>query len=75
MHKRTRTIYALKTILKSVISEYRMEAQLQQEFDIQASLDHPSIIRSYVKFEDEFHHFILMEYFHGEELLSRLKSP
>lgn len=37
-------------------------------------MDHPNIIKSYAKFEDEFHYFILMEYFHGEELLKRLKS-
>lgn len=65
MHKQTRTIYAVKTMLKSVISEYGMEAQIEQEYRIQARLDHPNIIRSYAKFEDEFHHFILMEYFHG----------
>lgn len=75
MHKQTRTIYAVKTILKSVIAEYRMEAQLQQEYEVQARLDHPNIIKCYAKFEDQFHYFLLMEYFHGEELLKRVKAP
>ena len=61
-HRNTKTnyLYALKKIFKSVIDEYRMEAQLLTELKILTQIDHPNIVKAYEAFTDDFHIFIVM---------------
>ena len=64
-HKATGMIFALKKIFKSVIQEYKMEAQFTLLLKILYALDHPNIVKLYTHFCDDYHIFLLMEYIEG----------
>lgn len=45
-------LFAIKKVFKSVIKEYKMEAQFALELKIMYSLDHPNIVKLYAHFAD-----------------------
>jgi len=67
--------FALKTIKTEELTP-KLRRELQQEIDVQKSLDHPNIVRIYESFEDveKGEVFIIMELCTGGSLVSRLGS-
>ena len=67
--------FALKTVKTEELTP-KLRRELQQEIDVQKSLDHPNIVRVYESFEDleKGEVFIIMELCTGGSLVSRLGS-
>ncbi len=53
VEKKTGCLFAMKTMKKSMVRQYRMQAQLASEVKIQAYLDHPNIAKLYCFFADD----------------------
>jgi calcium-dependent protein kinase len=68
-HKNTSAVRAIKTIDKSKVSDPK---RFQAEVDIQASLDHPNIVKLYEWFTDAKCYYLVMELCTGGELFDRI---
>jgi serine/threonine-protein kinase len=68
---------AVKTLLKSLLSDYKLVQRFYREARAVSKLDHPNIIRTYDFGIDSRTKvpFIVMEYVQGEELADMLKMP
>ena len=53
--------YALKVIPKERITKPKAIEKMKSEIAIQASLNHPNVLRSYAAFEDQTNHYIVTE--------------
>lgn len=70
-HRKTKHMYAMKTIAKKKV--YNPE-RLAQEVEIMRVLEHPNIVKLHETFEDDKYIYIVMELCTGGELLDRLLS-
>lgn len=76
-NEKTNIDYAMK-----VISKQRYEGpkgpksleKLKNEIQIQKSLNHPNIVRSYCSFSDAFNYYIVLEYCPGKTVQDLLRS-
>ncbi|CAJ1347806.1 unnamed protein product [Effrenium voratum] len=64
-------IRSLEEVRKSAVSNLRL---LQEEVKLQASMDHPHIVRLFETFEDENFIDIVMESCHGGDILSLIEK-
>jgi len=70
-HRKTKTLFAMKTIAKKKVYN---PARLAQEVEIMRVLEHPNIVKLHETFEDDKYIYIVMELCTGGELLDRLLS-
>nr|XP_020742585.1 aurora kinase C-like [Odocoileus virginianus texanus] len=74
--KKSHFIVALKVLFKSQIEKEGLEHQLRREIEIQAHLQHHSILRLYNHFHDARRVYLILEYAPRGELYKELqKSP
>ncbi|XP_050228508.1 serine/threonine-protein kinase Aurora-3 [Mercurialis annua] len=71
---KSKYMVALKVIFKEQIEKYNFHHQLKREMEIQASLDHPNVLRLFGWFHDEERIFLILEYAEGGELYKKLKK-
>jgi serine/threonine protein kinase len=62
VHKKTKKIYAIKEIKKSVLDTKKLLEHSLTEVKVMYSLNHPNIIKIYNHFEDEVSIFLVLEY-------------
>lgn len=76
-HRSTGYICALKVMEKEEIIKYNLQKQFRREVEIQTSLNHPNLTKSYGYFHDEKRVYLLMEYLVNGEMykLLRLHGP
>ena len=70
-NKKNNSIWAVKMISKSNMSEHRL-TKIAKEVKIIRDLDHPNIVKIYENFEDDKNLYIVSEFIKGGELLSEL---
>lgn len=61
-------IYAVKVIPKAKLQDEDDQRRLQREIEVLKRLCHVNIVRLFDAFEDELHHYLVMEYCAGGEL-------
>ena len=66
--------YALKVIPKERITKPKALEKMKSEIAIQASLNHPNILRSYAAFEDPVNHYIVTELCPGHSVKDLVKK-
>ena len=64
-------LYAVKSMSKKHLSEKDLK-DLTKEVDIISSLDHPSVIKFYETYHDQFYFHIVTELCRGKDLLGKL---
>lgn len=69
-HKSTGYICALKVMEKEEIIRYNLQRQFRREVEIQMSLNHPNLTKSYGYFHDEKRVYLLMEYLVNGECIN-----
>ena len=67
-HKKTKAVYALKAIDKSVPENIEQKANFNREVEIMYKLNHPNIVKLYGHFEDEKYCYFLMQYIPNKDL-------
>ena len=60
--------YAVKVIPKAKVTDPDDQRRLQREIDVMKRLCHVNIVRLHDAFEDELHHYLVMEHCAGGEL-------
>lgn len=66
--------YAMKVVPKERISKPKAIEKMKSEIAIQASLNHPNILRSYAAFEDATNHYIVTELCPGHSVRDLVKK-
>lgn len=66
--------YAMKVINKEKYTKPKSIEKLKSEISIQASLNHPHILRSYAHYEDYRYHYILLELAPGNSVRDLVRS-
>ena len=74
IHIKTKSIYALKKISKSLLESHMMIDQFILEFKIQSYLSHKNIVQVYGMFSDKHFLYLIMEYLPDGTLYSLLKK-
>lgn len=74
VHKKLRTLYALKTVSRNKIAFYDIAQNLKHERKVLLSIDHTLIMKLVKTFKDDSRISFLMEYIQGKDLQSVLKS-
>ena len=67
-HKKTKAIYAIKTIDKSLPENLEQKANFNREIEIMYKLNHPNIVKLYGHFEDEQYCYFIMQYIPNKDL-------
>ena len=67
-HKKTKAIYAIKAIDKSVPENLEQKANFNREIEIMYKLNHPNIVKLYGHFEDEQYCYFIMQYIPNKDL-------
>jgi hypothetical protein len=62
MHRKTRSLFALKKIPKAMVRSHLMVEQLALEIRLQSCLNHKNVLGMYGFFDDATHLFIVLEY-------------
>jgi serine/threonine protein kinase len=62
LDRKTKSLYALKKVQKSVIKSHWMIDQFILEVKLQAYLNHPNILSLFTTFDDTDNVYILLEY-------------
>ena len=73
-HKKTKAIYALKAIDKSVPENIEQKANFNREVEIMYKLNHPNIVRLYGHFEDEKYCYLIMQYIPNKDLFELIPT-
>lgn len=66
--------YALKVINKERYTKPKNLEKLKSEISIQASLNHPNVLRSFGNYEDSKHYYILLELAPGKSVRDLVRS-
>lgn len=66
--------YAMKVVSKERITKPKAIEKMKSEIAIQASLNHPNIVRSYAAFEDASNHYIVTELCPGHSVRDLVKK-
>jgi serine/threonine protein kinase len=74
LHRLTRRLVAMKSLLKSSMSEESEKRKMDNEISILKSLRHPSHIKLLENFMDEKHHILVMELCPGGDLLNYVRK-
>ena len=67
-HKKTKAIYAIKTIDKSLPENLEQKANFNREIEIMYKLNHPNIVKLYGHFEDEEYCYFIMQFIPNKDL-------
>ena len=73
-HKKTKAIYALKAIDKSLPENIEQKANFNREVEIMYKLNHPNIVRLYGHFEDEKYCYLIMQYIPNKDLFELIPT-
>lgn len=73
-HKPLGLICAIKVMSLSQLKSLRLETNLQREIEIQASINHPNILKLYTYFSDSKNVYLVIEYTIYGELYHHLKK-
>jgi cGMP-dependent protein kinase len=68
VHKTRKTLYVLKSMLRTVINDNQIQTNLLLEKNILMQIDHIMIIKLIKTFKDEFRLYYLLEYVRGKDL-------
>lgn len=72
-HKKKKTLYALKSVLKKKIQAHEMYENIVLERNIMNQLDHSMIVKLVKTFKDDERVYFLMEYVRGNDLFDVLR--
>jgi eukaryotic-like serine/threonine-protein kinase len=70
----TGKIYALKVLQRELARDPTFIDRFEQEVRAVFTLDHPNIVKAYDVGRDGDHHYLVMEYVHGEDAYSILEK-
>ena len=73
-HKKTNSIYAIKTIDKTDKNNIEGKPYFQREIEIMYKLNHKNCIKLYSHFEDNSNCYFIMEYISNGNLLNYIKK-
>ena len=73
-HRFSRQEFAIKIIEKTKMTASKLKKRLKNEVSLQASLNHPCIVRLYNTFEDDDLIYLLLEMCSGGELWGKIKE-
>ena len=71
-HKKTKTHVAIKVMSKEFTESPQFQKFLKDEIELSMKFDHPFIVNYYEYFEDEYNHYITMEYLENGDLLDEI---
>lgn len=72
--KKTKLIFAMKTLFKTELQKNRVEKQVLREIEIQSRLRHPNILQFHTWFHDDRRIYLILEYASQGELYNHLKK-
>jgi len=72
-HKASKSVYALKTLSKSLVLRTKQSDHILAEKEILTNLSHPFIVNLYGTFQDDTSLYFVLEYVIGGEFFSHLR--
>lgn len=73
-HRRSKAVYALKTMSKREILLQKQQANVMHERVVLESMDHPFILKLHATFQDQMKLYMLLEFVAGGELFSLIHA-
>lgn len=70
----SKQVFAVKKVKLSLISEHKLDAQLQREIQILYSVEHPRIVRLFFDFKDSRFMYLGLEFCSGGTLFDKLNQ-
>ena len=74
-HKKTKAIYAIKSIDKSDDQNLEEKANFSREVEIMYKLNHPNIVKLYGHFEDNTYCYFIMQYIPKRSVYELIPKP
>ncbi|EGR28721.1 protein kinase domain protein [Ichthyophthirius multifiliis] len=71
IHKTTKIKRALKTIGKCQLS-IKEQIKILQEIEIMKEIDHPNVVKILEHYQDQQHHYLIIEHLEGGDLFNRI---
>ncbi|KAJ0410610.1 hypothetical protein ATCC90586_009091 [Pythium insidiosum] len=72
--KRTKTVVALKVLVKEQLKAHGVAHQLRKEVEIHSRIRHQHILPLYATFQDELRVYLVLQYAGGGDLYKKLRS-